>query len=281
MMTARFLAAVMMLAVFPWSAAQETITVRPKSITEPSPAAELLAKTRARYDLPWARGLLGIHCDGKMDWRGQFRAVAKGVPHELQDVLGVLEAQTMHVDATPSGVNVVHEKPEVELSAVAKAAMMQEGSEAVLRASYGAWMPVSQGVLFPLGPTCYQFEMLPEGYKLSMDGPDVHGTLTLDSRLEMTGGVMDKPQPLRFATKFIPASDAGLVLHSLITTPGGEIGHGNDAQFRYEYTVVDGFEIPTTLDTVSSNGVPWHFALQNCRVDRGVQVAPGSLPRRQ
>jgi hypothetical protein len=103
-----------------------------------------------------------------------------------------------------------------------------------------------------------------------MDGPSLAATISLDSDLKVTGGVVQFPQDYRFTTDFEAGPD-GYLLRSVRTdsTSGDKNG---ESTFAFTYQAVDGIQLPNEVTVSPPTSEPWHFTLVDCKVVHFVTV---------
>lgn len=247
------------------------------SVASQTPSdAKLLEKTRAMYDAPFRRELIGFDCDIDFDWNAHFVDLLGTVPPAAAPLIGRLK--TIHykiaVDRNQATVSSMPAVP--DLKSTEHATELEQGLRAVLTSGLNAWVPTATNVLLPVGPTTYNYEKLANGYKLSMKGPGVDGTLLLSADFRITSGVTNAPQPLRFTTEFIDGPHGYLLSH-LQTSNTADVSTPLDASFRYTYQDVQGFRLPLEIEIVPAGPEKWRYTLSGCKLTTGVQIQ--NLPR--
>ena len=147
---------------------------------------------------------------------------------------------------------------------------------AMVSSGFNAWLPSSTKVILPVGKTHYTFEKLPSGYKVTMNGENVAGTLLPGPDLRVTSGAMQLPQAMRFSTDF-ESGPQGFVLSSVKTGRTPDTTSGSEATFAYTYQTVDGIQIPDLVTVNPATTGKWHYRLADCKAVKFVKVQ--ALPR--
>jgi hypothetical protein len=239
---------------------------------------QLMSKARAAYDAPFTRNLAAFDCTVQFDWKEHFTEMFGTLPPPAMSVAERLQAVThrVSVDHAHAVVSSVPKQPDFQGSQ--QEAELERVLIAMVSSGLNAWLPSSTNVILPVGKTQYGFEKLPSGFKLTMKGENVAGTLMLEPDLRVTSGVMQLPQPMRFSTDF-EAGPQGFLLASVQTgqttddtTAGGEAG------FAYTYQSVDGLQVPDTVTITPATTVKWRYRLTDCKLVKFVKVQ--ALPRR-
>ena len=241
----------------------------------------LMATTRADYDAPFTRNLAAFDCAVQFDWKQHFAETLGRLPPAAVPIADKLQSikHRVAVDHTHATVSSIPERP--DFSAGEHAAQLEQLEQvftAMVSNGLNAWLPSSTNVILPVGKTQYSFEKLPSGYRLTMNGEDVAGTLLLSPDLRVTSGVMQLPQPIRFSTDF-EAGPQGYVLASVTTGQTTDTSVGGEATFAYTYQSVDGEQIPDVVTVTPATTPKWHYSLTDCKVVKFVKVKVQSLPR--
>jgi hypothetical protein len=227
-----------------------------------------MAKARAAYDAPFTRNLAAFDCSVQFDWKQHFTETFGILPPAAAPMAEKLQTvnHTVNIDHTRAIVSSFPKQP--DFSGAEHAAQLEQLEQvfiAMVSSGLNAWLPSSTNVILPVGKTRYTFEKLPSGYKLTMKGENVAGTLLLEPDLRVTSGVMQLPQPLQFWTSF-EASPQGFALASVKTTAD------SDVTFAYTYQSVDGIEIPDMVTITPATTGKWQYRLTDCKVAKFVKV---------
>jgi hypothetical protein len=232
----------------------------------------LMVKARSLYDAPFTRNLAAFDCEVQFDWKAHFAAMLGTMPPAA--VVSAEHLQTIHhrisLDGHKATVSSKPEKP--DFTGVPQESQLEQVLIAMVSSGLNAWLPSSTNVVLPVGTTKYQFEKLPSGFSVAMNGDDVKGTLLLDSGFRVTSGAMDLPQAMSFATEF-KSGPQGYVLSSIRTGPAP-----NDAAFAYTYQSVDGFQLPAEITVNPATTGKWQYQLNDCKVVKFVKLQVG-LPK--
>ncbi len=238
-----------------------------------------MAKTRALYDAPFTRNLISFDCEVQFDWKKHFLEFMKVIPpNALQMVERLQNVQhRVFVDRSGAVVSAVPKAP--DLADSPPAAKLEQVFDGMVSGGLSAWLPSSMGEILPIAPTKYAFEAMDTGYSLNMHGPGVAGTLLLQPDLRVTSGVMQLPQPMRFATDFI-GGPSGYVLESVKTGSTSDSSAAGEAGFSFTYQTVQGFQLPSLVTVTPSTTEPWHYSLTGCKVVVGltIHVLPPAKP---
>jgi hypothetical protein len=238
----------------------------------PESDTALMVKARSLYDAPFTRNLAAIDCEVQFDWKSHFAAMLGTLPPAA--VATAEHLQTIHhrinLDGHKATVSSKPEKP--DFSGVPQEATLEQVLIAMVSSGLNAWLPSSTNVVLPVGTTKYQFEKLPSGFRLSMKGDDVQGTLFLGADFRVSSGAMDLPQPMSFTTEF-KSGPQGYLLNSIRTGPPP-----NDAEFAYTYQSVDGFQLPAEITVTPATTGKWQYQLNDCKVVKFVKLQVG-LPK--
>ncbi len=229
-----------------------------------------MAKARAAYDAPFTRNLAAFDCAVQFDWKQHFAETFGTLPPAVVPMAEKLQtvSHRVNVDHTRATVSPFPRQPDFSgAEHVAELEQLEQVFIAMVSSGLNAWIPSSTNVVLPVGKTQYAFEKLVSGYKLTMKGDNVAGTLLLEPDLRVTSGVMQLPQPLQFWTNFA-AGPQGFVLSSVKTVAGGE------AIFAYTYQSVDGIQIPDMVTVTPATTWKWHYRLTDCKVVRFVKIQP-------
>jgi len=254
------------------------VSAAPQSSTS---AGLLMAKTRAAYDAPFTRNLAAFDCVVQFDWKQHFAETLPTLPPAALPIADKLQGikHRVTVDHTHATVSSIPERPDFDADEhAAQLEQLEQVFDAMVSNGLNAWLPSSTNVILPVGKTQYSFEKLPSGYKVTMNGEDVAGTLLLSPDLRVTSGVMQLPQPIRFSTDF-EAGPEGYVLASVTTGQTSDTSVGGEATFAYTYQSVDGEQIPYVVTVIPAATPKWHYSLTNCKVVKFVKVKVQSLPR--
>lgn len=239
----------------------------------------LMAKARAAYDAPFSRNLAAFDCSVQFDWKQHFTEMLGTLPSAAVPMTEELQtiSHRVNVDHTHATVSSVPIRP--DFSAYPHGAQVEQLEQvfiAMVSSGLNAWLPSSTNVILPVGKTHYVFEKLLSGYKLTMNGENVAGTLLLSPDLRVTSGVMQLPQAMRFSTDF-ESGPQGLVLSSVKTGQTTDTASGGEATFAYTYQSVDGIQIPDLVTVTPATTGKWHYRLADCKVVKFVKVQ--ALPR--
>jgi hypothetical protein len=229
---------------------------------------QLMAKARAAYDAPFTRNLAAFDCAVQFDWKQHFAEMFGTLPPAAAPMAEKLQTvnHRVNMDHTQAIVSSVPKQPDFSgAEHVAQLEQLEQVFIAMVSSGLNAWMPSSTNVVLPVGKTQYAFEKLPSGYKLTMKGENVAGTLLLEPDLRVTSGVMQLPQPLQFWTNF-EAGPQGFALASVKTVAAG------DVTFAYTYQSVDGIQIPDMVTVTPATTGKWHYRLTDCKVVKFVKV---------
>lgn len=237
----------------------------------------LMARTRAAYDAPFTRNLAAFDCLVQFDWKQHFAETLGKLPPAAVPIADMLQSikQRVKVDHTHATVASIPERP--DFGAGERAAQLEQVFNAMVSNGLNAWLPSSTNVILPTGKTQYSFERLPSGYKVTMNGQDVAGTLLLSPDLRVTSGVMQRPQSIRFSTDF-ESGPQGYVLASVTTGQTIDTSVGGEATFAYTYQSIDGEQIPDVVTVTPATTPPWHYSLTDCKVVKFVKIKVQSLP---
>ncbi|MGB9030988.1 MAG: hypothetical protein WCC27_12780 [Acidobacteriaceae bacterium] len=243
----------------------------PQAASSDSNNETLLAKTRALYDAPFTRNLVSFDCEVRFDWKDHFLEFVKIIPPDglrmaerLQNV-----RHRVFVDRSGAVVSAVPKAPDfTDAPAVAKLEQVFDG---MVSGGLTAWLPSSMGEILPIAPTKYTFEANGTGYRLTMHGPGVVGTLLLRPDLRVTSGVIQFPQPMRFESDFI-SGPSGFVLGSVKTGSTSDPSAAGEAGFSYSYQTVQGVQLPYLVTVTPSTTEPWHYTLTDCKVATGITI---------
>jgi hypothetical protein len=161
----------------------------------------LMAKARAAYDAPFTRNLASFDCSVQFDWKQHYAEMFGTFPASAAPTVEKLQAvnHRVNVDHTQAVVSSLPKQP--DFSAAEHRPQLEQLEQvfiAMVSSGLNAWIPSSTNVVLPVGKTQYKFEKLPSGYKVTMKGENVAGTLLLEPDLRVTSGVMQLPQPIRF-----------------------------------------------------------------------------------
>lgn len=246
----------------------------------PNSDDQLMAKARAVYDAPFTRNLAAFDCAVQFDWKQHFAELLGTLPPAAEPMAEKLQGinHRVNVDHTQAVVSSIPKQP--DFSGAQYGTQLEQLEQvfiAMVSSGLNAWLPSSTNVILPVGKTQYAFEKLASGYKLTMNGEDVAGTLLLGPDLRVTSGVMQLPQPMRFLTDF-EVGPQGLVLASVKTGQTTDATAGGEATFAYTYQSVDGIQIPDMVTVTPATTGKWHYRLTGCKVVKfvKVQVLPGS-----
>jgi len=227
-----------------------------------------MAKARAAYDAPFARNLAALDCAVQFDWKAHLAESFGTLPPAA--VLMAEKLQTVNhrvsVDHNQATVSPYPRKP--DFSGAEHAPQLEQLEQvfiAITSSGLNAWIPSSSNVILPVGNTKYKFERLSSGYKLTMKGENVEGTVMLEPDLRVTSGVMQLPQPLQFSTSFTTGPQ-GFALASVKTVADSEV------TFAYTYQSVDGIQIPDTVTVTPATTGKWQYRLTDCKVVKFVKV---------
>jgi len=239
-----------------------------------SPADEaLLAKTRALYDTPFRRGLINFDCAVGFDFEQHIKDNFAAPPPSAAPIAKLLQPIHYRVFVDQAGAVVSAQSKLPDLSGVPNADVIEDSNRQLLQAGLGTWIPSAAGIVLPVGPTQFHFDKTAgsEGYKLSMAGNGLSVVLTLDDKLHLISGTVEKPQEIELTTDFVPGPN-GLVLASGPTNTN----HAGVASYRYTYQLIDGFQIPASVAVTSEQKMTWHYSLTDCKTQHGqvVHVRP-------
>jgi len=235
----------------------------------------LLKKARAIYDQPFLQGLVSFDCQVMFDWKAHFLELLQTIPPSAEPTVSTLQAIQHRVFVDRSGAVVSAVPKEPNLAGVLKGQELEQAFKQMVGGGINAWMPFGTNVILPMGSTKYQFEKLPSGYKLVMNGPGVASTLLLEEDLRLTSGVSTQPQPMRFTTQFI-SGPHGLLLQSVKTSD--TTGSGAEASFSYDYQEVQGVQLPSMVHVKPATSELWEYHLSDCKVVKGIVIEVG-LPK--
>jgi hypothetical protein len=173
-----------------------------------------MTKARAAYDAPFTRNLAAFDCAVEFDWKQHFTEMFGALPLAAVPMAEKLQTvnNRVNVDHTQAVVSSIPKQP--DFSGAQHESQLEQLKQvfiAMVSSGLNAWAPSSTNVVLPVGKTQYAFEKQPSGYKLTMKGENVAGTLLLEPDLRVTSGVMQLPQPMRFSTRF-EAGPNGFVL---------------------------------------------------------------------
>ncbi|MGC1461455.1 MAG: hypothetical protein WA802_04585 [Terracidiphilus sp.] len=238
------------------------------------PDDQLMAKARAAYDAPFTRNLESFDCSVQFDWKQHYAEMFGSFPASAAPMVEKLQAvnHRVNVDHTQAVVSSIPKQP--DFSAAPHRPQLEQLEQvfiAMVSSGLNAWIPSSTNVVLPVGKTQYKFEKLPSGYKLTMKGENVAGTLLLEPDLRVTSGVMQLPQPMRFSTNF-DAGPQGFTLSSVKTGQTTDTAAGGDAAFAYTYQFVDGIQIPDVVTITPATTGKWRYRLTDCKVIKFVKV---------
>lgn len=233
-----------------------------------------MAKARASYDAPFTRDLAAFDCAVQFDWRQHFAEMFGVLPAAAAPVAEKLQAvnHRVNVEQTQAVVSSVPMPPDFSgAEHGAQLEQLEQAFNAIVSSGLNAWTPTSTNVILPVGKIQYAFERVASGYKLTMKGENVAGTLLIGHDLRVTSGVMQLPQPLQFWTNF-ETGPQGFVLASVKTSADGAV------TFAYTYQSVAGIRIPDTVTVTPATTGKWHFRLTDCKVTKfvKVQVSPNN-----
>jgi hypothetical protein len=235
---------------------------------------QLMTKARAAYDAPFTRNLAAFDCAVQFDWKQHFVEMIGNLPPEAEPMVEKLQSinHRMNVDHTQAVVSSIPKQP--DFSGTQHGTQLEQLEQvftAMVSSGLNAWLPSSTNVVLPVGETQYVFEKLPSGYKLTMKGENVAGTLLLGPDLRVMSGVMQLPQPIRFSTDF-EAGSQGFILASIKTGQTTDTTTGGEATFAYTYQLVDGIQIPDMVTVTPATTAKWHYRLTDCKVVKFVEV---------
>jgi hypothetical protein len=233
-----------------------------------------MTKARAAYDAPFTRNLAAFDCAVEFDWKQHFTEMFGALP--LAAVPMAEKVQTVNnrvnVDHTQAVGSSIPKQPDFSgAQHESQLEQLQQVFIAMVSSGLNAWVPSSTNVVLPVGKTQYAFEKQPSGYKLTMKGENVAGTLLLEPDLRVTSGVMQLPQPMRFSTRF-EAGPNGFVLASVKTGQTTATAAGGEVTFAYTYQSVDGIQIPDSVTITPATTGKWHYRLTDCKVVKFVKV---------
>jgi hypothetical protein len=233
-----------------------------------------MAKARAAYDAPFTRNLAAFDCAVQFDWKQHSADMFGALPPAAAPMVEKLQTvnHRLNVDHTQAVVSSTPKQP--DFSGAQHEAQLEQLEQvfiAMVSSGLNAWIPSSTNVILPVGKTQYAFEKLPSGYKLTMKGENVAGTLLLEPDLRVTSGVMQLPQPMRFSTNF-EAGPQGFVLASVKTGQTTSTAAGGEATFAYTYQSVDGIQLPDMVTVTPATTGKWHYGLTDCKVVKFVRV---------
>lgn len=240
----------------------------------PDSDVRLMTKTRALYDAPFTHDLASFDCEVQFDWKQHFVGMFGTLPSAAETMAGNLQKihHRVSVDHTQAVVTSLPKNP--DFSGVQHGPQLEQLEQvliAMVSSGLNAWLPSSTNVILPVGKTQYAFEKLSSGYKLTMNGENIAGTLLLEPDLRVTNGTMQLPQPMRFSTNF-EASPKGFVLTSVKTGQTTDTTAGGEATFAYTYQSVDEEQIPDVVTVTPATTGKWQYRLTNCKVIKFAKV---------
>lgn len=229
-----------------------------------------MAKARAAYDAPFTRNLAAFDCAVQFDWKQHFTEMFGTLPPAaalMAEKLQVISLR-VNVDHRQAVVSSTPKQPDFSSDQHGtQLGQLEQVIIAMVSSGLNAWLPMSTDSILPAEKTQYKFEKLASGYKLTMNGKNVAGTLLLQSDLRVMSGAMQLPQPMRFSTDF-ESGPQGFVLSSVKT----ESTENGDATFAYTYQSVDEFQIPGTVTITPATTGKWHYRLADCKVVKFIKV---------
>lgn len=233
---------------------------------------QLMLKARAAYDAPFARNLTAFDCNVQFDWKEYFAEILGTIPPPVATMAERLQAVTHRVSVDHSHALASSIPKQPDLQASQQDTQLDNALIAMISAGLNAWLPSSTNVMLPVGKTQYEFEKLQSGFKLTMKGDNIAGTLLLGPDLRVTSGVMQRPQPMRFSTDF-ESGPQGFVLASIQTGRTTDATVGGEASFAYTYQSVDGLQLPETVTMITpATTGKWRYRLTDCKVVKFVKV---------
>ncbi len=241
---------------------------------------QLMAKTRALYDAPFTRDLAAFDCAVQFDWKQHFSEMLGTLPSGAAPMAENLQTIDHRVSVDHARAVVSSTPKQPDFSGVQYRSQLEQLEQvfiAMVSSGLNAWLPSGTNVILPVGKTQYVFEKRPSGYKLTMEGENVAGTLLLEADLRVTSGDMQLPQPMRFSTDF-EAGPQGLVLASVKAGRTAGATESGEATFAYTYQSVDGEQIPDAVTVIPATGSKWQYRLTDCKVVKFVKVQ--ALPHR-
>jgi hypothetical protein len=231
----------------------------------------LLAKTRALYDAPFARGLVSFDCAVEFDWKKHFVDLFATIPPAAIPAIERLQAvqHRVFVDRSGAIVSVIPKMP--DLTGTEHAEELEQALQMMVSGSLNGWLPFSLNIILPTGQTKFNFQTIDAGYKVVMNGPGVASTLLLGNDMRLTSAVSQLPQPMSFSTNFASGPN-GFLLSSIKTGSTTDTTSVGEASFTFTYQEVRGFQLPSSVAIVPTSKESWHYTLTDCKVQAGVVV---------
>lgn len=232
-----------------------------------NPDRALLERMRPLYDTPFRHGLISFDCAIDFDFKQHVVANVGSVERAPESLVSALEPLRYRVFVDRTGAIVSAQPKLPDLSAIPNATVVEDSDRQLMQVGLNNWTPHADGEILPLGPTKYQFEKTPSGYKLSMQGENLDAVLTIDADLDILSGVVEKPMHIDMTTEFA-SGPHGLVLSKASTNTN----HLGTVKYAYTYQAIDGFQIPEAISLTSPQNATLDYKLTDCKTQHGIVV---------
>lgn len=229
--------------------------------------ATFLKQARAKYDVPFEKGLQSFSCGVEFNWKNHFtEAVRVGDEGTDEDIARFI--QPIHTRVTVTRQNAVPSAgmSDDEVKKLPRGGMAEGLLEHAVQFSLNNWLSAHGTALLPPEDAPVHVESSATGYNLHLKIQtfDVEMLFTPDMRLQ-SEGVKGSPSDSREMS--FEKGPHGFLLSAFKQGEDGNFKVGNRIVMTYTYQTVGGFQLPeyVAIDRESHHEI-WHYKLTDCTV---------------